>query len=269
MGEGTRVGEASQEVTTSKDLLVRMQAPRFFVEKDQVMLSAIVHNYLPHAKECEIRLELEGDTLGEPFALWTRLVPKGEEPDPAMVRTKIEAHGETRIDFMVKALKEGEAKVTMKALTDEESDAMQMTFPVYVHGMLKTESFSGVVRANENSGKIRILVPADRRPEETRLEIRYSPTLAGAMVDALPYLVDYPYGCTEQTLNRFLPTVITQNVLKSMNLDLAKIRDKRTNLNPQEIGNDAQRAADWARVTKEWRRELKNRFLMKRKWAAW
>ena len=33
------------------------------------------------------------------------------------------------------------------------------------------------------------------------------------MVDALPYLVDYPYGCTEQTLNRFLPTVITQKVL--------------------------------------------------------
>ncbi len=33
------------------------------------------------------------------------------------------------------------------------------------------------------------------------------------MVDALPYLVDYPYGCTEQTLNRFLPAVITQQTL--------------------------------------------------------
>ena len=33
------------------------------------------------------------------------------------------------------------------------------------------------------------------------------------MVDALPYLVDYPYGCTEQTLNRFLPAVITQKIL--------------------------------------------------------
>ncbi len=40
------------------------------------------------------------------------------------------------------------------------------------------------------------------------------------MVDALPYLVDYPYGCTEQTLNRFLPTVITQKVLLDMKLDL-------------------------------------------------
>ena len=59
----------------------------------------------------------------------------------------------------------------------------------------------------------------------------------------LPYLVDYPYGCTEQTLNRFLPTVITQKVLLGMNLDLKAIEAKRTNLNAQEIGDDANRAA--------------------------
>ena len=41
------------------------------------------------------------------------------------------------------------------------------------------------------------------------LEVRYSPTLAGAMVDALPYLAEYPYNNTESTLNRFLPSVIT------------------------------------------------------------
>ena len=56
------------------------------------------------------------------------------------------------------------------------------------------------------------------------------------MVDALPYLVDYPYGCTEQTLNRFLPTVITQKVLLDMHLNLEEIRKKQTNLNAQEIG---------------------------------
>ena len=27
--------------------------------------------------------------------------------------------------------------------------------------------------------------------------------------------LDYPYGCTEQTLNRFLPTVITQKIAAS------------------------------------------------------
>ena len=32
--------------------------------------------------------------------------------------------------------------------------------------------------------------------------------MATTMLDALPYLIDYPYGCTEQTMSRFLPAVI-------------------------------------------------------------
>src|SRR5688500_11467507 len=67
------------------------------------------------------------------------------------------------------------------------------------------------------------------------------------MVDALPYLAEYPYGCTEQTLNRFLPTVVTQKVLREMGLDLQAIKEKRTNLNAQEIGDAAERAKQWKR----------------------
>ena len=148
----------------------------------------------------------------------------------------IEAGGEKRVDWLVKAVREGEASITMKALTDEESDAMQMSYPVLVHGMLKTESFSGALSSDQKKGVIKLKVPAERRPEQTRLEVRYSPSLATAMVDALPYLVDYPYGCTEQTLNRFIPTVITQKILLNMGIDLKDVKKKRTNLNAQEIG---------------------------------
>ena len=97
------------------------------------------------------------------------------------------------------------------------------------------------------TGQFTVRVPEERRPQQSRLEVRYSPTLAGAMVDALPYLVDYPYGCTEQTLNRFLPTVITQKILLDMKLNLKEIRKKRTNLNAQEIGDDTERAKQWKR----------------------
>jgi uncharacterized protein YfaS (alpha-2-macroglobulin family) len=159
----------------------------------------------------------------------------------------IDTNGEKRVDWRVKVLKEGEAVVRMKALTDEESDAMQMRFPVYVHGMVKQVPKSGVIRANQTRARIKFEVPAARRVAQTRLQLRYSPTLAGAMVDALPYLVGYPYGCTEQTLNRFLPTVITQQTLRRIGVDLDTIRNKRTNLNAQEIGDDKQRAGQWRR----------------------
>ncbi|OYW14388.1 MAG: alpha-2-macroglobulin, partial [Planctomycetales bacterium 12-60-4] len=189
MGLGAKVGEGTVDVVTKKNLLVRLQAPRFFVETDEVVLS----------------------------------------------------------DWRVKVAREGTAIVRMKALSDEESDAMEMSFPVYVHGMLKTDSFSNALRPDEASGNVVFTIPAERRINESRIEARFSPTLAGAMVDALPYLVDYPYGCTEQTLNRFLPTVITQRILQRMQLDLKAIQEKRTNLNAQQIGDAKERAAQWKR----------------------
>ena len=38
------------------------------------------------------------------------------------------------------------------------------------------------------------------------------------MLDALPYLIDYPYGCTEQTMSRFLPAAITAKTLRDLGL---------------------------------------------------
>jgi uncharacterized protein YfaS (alpha-2-macroglobulin family) len=233
MGPGTRVGQGEAEVVTRKNLIVRLQAPRFFVQKDEVVLSANVHNYLKSEKMVNVSLELEGGTLAA-MAETVRQV-------------RIPAGGEQRVDWRVRVTGEGEAVVRMKAVSDEEADAVQMLFPCYVHGMLKTDSFSGVVRSDDKSGRVVFTVPAERRVNETRLEVRYSPTLAGALVDALPYLVEYPYGCTEQTLNRFLPTIITQRILQGMKLDLKAIEKKRTNLNAQEIGDDKKRSGGWKR----------------------
>src|SRR5205823_25857 len=126
---------------------------------------------------------------------------------------EVPAGGESRVDWRVNVVREGQTTIRMKALTDEESDAVEQKFPVYVHGMLKMDSYSGALRPKDESDRVTINVPAQRRQSESTLEVRYSPTLAGAMVDALPYLVDYPYGCTEQTLNHFLPTVVTQKAL--------------------------------------------------------
>jgi hypothetical protein len=113
--------------------------------------------------------------------------------------------------------------------------------------MLKTESYSGALRPGEKAASLTVNVPKERIVADSRIEVRYSPSVASAMVDALPYLVDYPYGCTEQTLNRFVPTVVTQRVLLNMGLDLKDIQAKRTNLNAQEIGDDRKRAHDWKR----------------------
>lgn len=211
MGEGVRVGEGSAELITSKDLIVRLQAPRFFVERDEVVLSANVHNYLDKEQQVKVQLELEGDHLA---------LIDGAKPEAVAT---VKPNEEARIGWRARVVHEGTVKIRVKALAQGDSDAMELSLPVHVHGMARTESWSLALRGDQASGKIEFTVPEQRRAAETVLEVRATPSLASAMVDALPYLADYPYGCTEQTLNRFLPSVITRGVLNDMGLKLADI----------------------------------------------
>ena len=236
MGDGTRVGSGTSDIISSKDLIIRPQTPRFFTERDQIVLSAVVHNYLASEKSVKVVIENEGGHL-------KLLDEKGSDPlaisgsDPFSTREQtvtIAANGEARINWTVDVIAAGNTTIRMKALTDEESDAVEIKVPVQVHGMLKTESFTGVIRPNGEKAVVEVRVPEERIPAQSRLEIRYSPSLAGAMVDTLPYLLEYPYGCTEQTLNRFLPAVLTQRTLQKMGVNLADVKKQRTNLDAQQ-----------------------------------
>jgi uncharacterized protein YfaS (alpha-2-macroglobulin family) len=233
MGSRSEVGEASVEVVTNKDVMVRLQSPRFFVEKDEAVLSANVHNELDQPQTVKGVIELEGGTL----ELLDGVV--------AEQQAEVPARGEKRFDWRVRALKEGEAKVRVKALAQGDSDAMEMSFPVHIHGALRTESWSLALKSGQADGAIKFSVPAERRVADSKLEVRCSPTLAMAMVDTLPYLADYPHGCTEQTLNRFVPTVVTLQVLKDLGINLSDLKGKDVNLNAQELGNPADRAKRW------------------------
>jgi hypothetical protein len=144
------------------------------------------------------------------------------------VRTaEVAAGGEARVDWRVRAIAAGEAVARMKGLTDEESDAVELRIPVHVHGMLQTAAWSGSIPPDGTATTLTVDVLAERRPERTRLQLRYAHSLAAALVDALPYLADYPYGCTEQTLNRFLPSIIAQKTLRDLGLDLKALGRRR------------------------------------------
>jgi len=60
----------------------------------------------------------------------------------------------------------------------------------------------------------RFTVPDDVNLANANLEVSVSPTLAADMADTLPFLVDYPYGCIEQTMSRFLPAIRVAQTLK-------------------------------------------------------
>lgn len=241
MGEGTRVGKAETEVVTAKNLILRMQTPRFITTSDELLLTANVHNYLATEKEVVVSIDL-GDSGTAAL--------KSEKTVTVTVPPK----GESRVDWLVRAENEGKLVVTMTAQTDEESDAMQLSVPVQIHGMAKQDARSGMIPSaklselKQDSAAMEFTIPEARRPKDSALEIRYSPTLAGAMLDAIPYLVEYPYGCTEQTLNRFLPAVLARKALTDAGVDLEEISEQTNNLNAQEIGDPKKRAEQWKKL---------------------
>ncbi|MCC8108640.1 MAG: hypothetical protein LIQ30_06250 [Planctomycetes bacterium] len=209
MSTETRVGQGEARVETKKNVIVRPATPRFLTQKDEVILSATLHNYLPRAKRARAELVLEGGLL------------EAADRESLVRDVDLAAGGEQRVDWLVRARRPGEARVVMKLLTDEESDAAEVIVPVVVHGSRRVATFGGVVRGEATEAVVPLTVPEERLPDQSRLEVSFSANVAGAILDALPFLIEYPYGCTEQTLNRFLPVVMARRFLEASGADLA------------------------------------------------
>ncbi len=229
--DGLKVGLASASVVVKKNLLARLQAPRFFVERDTVTVSANIHNYLSREKNVRVELVIDGELMA--FAAGAS--------NPAVRTMKVGKDDEIRQDWTLQILHGGMAKIKVIAQTDEESDAAEMTFPVLVHGVEKFIATSGVIH-DSGTQTVTLDIPAQRRKGATRLDVQLQPSLAATVIDALPYLEDYPYGCLEQTLSRFVPTVLTAQALKHAGVNLedlgkraAALEEQRRNIPPQQV----------------------------------
>lgn len=235
-----QVGQASAEFLTTKDFMVSMQAPRFFVEKDVVMLSALVRNRTDKAVRARVSISLKDGCLELLPADAPAVKGLAAETDNSAVReVDVPAQGQAVVNWWTSAIREGTATVAMEAAAGSAGDAMQMNFPVLVHGMKQLHAGSAVVLSGEQEQQLSITLPQQRRREESELVVKVSPSIALSMVEALPYLAEYPYGCVEQTLNRFLPALVVTNTLKQLGLNPGAALESHRNLNPQAIRDKA------------------------------
>lgn len=202
-----KAGQVVDKVITRKNLMARLECPRTFTERDRVTVSGVVHNYLTGHKRCVCRLAVKGAKLLSPHEAEIDLAP-GEDQ---------------RVDWEIEVNGIDKVELELAALTDAESDAMRMTFPVVVHGFKMLESRSGVTG---DKVELALALPASAQNSRSRLLIRAKPTLAGSMLESLEYLAGYPYGCVEQTMSRFLPSVIVAQTLQALNLRHEKLEQE-------------------------------------------
>jgi uncharacterized protein YfaS (alpha-2-macroglobulin family) len=207
-------GMATTSSRTKKPLIVRLEGPRFFVVGDRVTISAVIDNNTDTPMRVTPSLYHGGLTQIEPPPSGMR----SHQDDPPV---DVPANGETRVDWVMSVQAPGTAELSVTARGDKFSDAMEKSFPIYDHGIDKLIAKSGRMRGDD--AVIKLDLPAERRAGSTNFTIQVTPSLAVTMLDALPYLIDYPYGCTEQTMSRFLPAAIVARTLRGIGADPADI----------------------------------------------
>jgi uncharacterized protein YfaS (alpha-2-macroglobulin family) len=209
----TKVGAATLKTIVRKNLILRLAVPRFFVQGDEVVISALVHNYLAGAKTARVSLDLKGlDVL-----------------DGSTKDVDVPSRSEARVDWRVRAQQVRSATILGKALTDEESDAMELEIPVNVPGVKLSEPHGGTLAAGAGAA-FDLTFPANIAPGSRTLAIQVSPSIAGSLFGALEYLTSFPYGCVEQTMSSFLPNIIVTRAVRDLglktNLDEAATQEK-------------------------------------------
>ncbi len=200
----SQFGIANATTRTNQPLAVRLQAPRFFVVGDQVTVSAVINNNTAKPMMVAPSIVAEGLTVAG-------LVQNGEVVKGELGPVEVPANGEKRVDWLVVARQTGYPKLKVSARADRHADAMEREFVTHEHGVEKFVARSGKMRGQSVS--VRMDIPRERKTESTALTVQIAPSMAVTMLDALPYLIDYPYGCTEQTMSRFLPAAITAKTL--------------------------------------------------------
>ena len=217
-----RTGSAHRETRSVKDLMVRPSLPRFLREGDRAELRVVVHNASRSSDTSagpgagplrgEVVLDLLDPATGESL-----LTAFGLDAASARRPFAAPAGGAAALSFPVTAPRRpGPVNVRVSAVAGGLSDGELRPLPVLPARLQLAQSRSAALRGRET----RVLRFADleRDDDPTRLDeqlvVTLDAQLFSGVLAALPYLAEYPYQCTEQTLNRFLAAGIVAGVFE-------------------------------------------------------
>ncbi|MEM7734212.1 MAG: MG2 domain-containing protein [Deinococcota bacterium] len=181
------VGQNTANVTSTLPVIARLATPQFFVRGDEASLRVIGQNTLTSDQPGELQFEASNlDTLS-----------------PGTQTTTLPAGARSTADFNIRASETGTATLTATALTPAASDAMRVPIPVLPRGVRDSLAW-----ASRGSDTWRFSLPTATDLNTVQGSLVITPSFGAAVAPALSYLAGYPYGCTEQTMSRFLPSVL-------------------------------------------------------------
>ena len=215
----------SLKTVTQKELMVLPNTPRFLREGDEITISTKISNLTDRSLSGQTKLILT-DALTNAAISKKLLIspPSGERPQAegalgeVIKNFTVDSLNNTQVSWRLKIPKGLQAvqyKIIAKA--GDFSDGEQNTLPVLTNRMLVTETLPMWVRGDQSKtfvlDKLKNNTSTTLSNHKLTLEITSNP--AWYAIQALPYLMEYPYDCNEQTFARYYANTLASHIANS------------------------------------------------------
>ena len=206
-----KIGSIQEEVVTQKDLMVVPNAPRFLREGDKITIAAKISNISKENLAGRVQLDLidpsSEESLNDQFKL--KIVQqefKADAGKSTVVSWNIE------VPYQLSAV-----KYKIVAGAGNFSDGEENVLPILSNRMLVTESMPMPVRGNQTrtfhlqklkTNKSKTLV-------HHRYTVEFTSNPAWYAIQAMPYMMEYPYECAEQTFTRYYSNAIASHIMNT------------------------------------------------------
>ena len=199
------------ETVTQKELMVLPNPPRFLREGDEIVISTKIANLTNKQLSGQAELQLFD-------AITNKSIDVDLENDAKNKAFKVAADGNTNLSWTLHIPENIQAiqyKIIAKA--ENYSDGEQNVLPVLSNRMLVTETMPMWIRSNQTKtftlDKLKNTSSNTRKNHKLTLEVTSNP--AWYAVQALPYLMEYPYECAEQTFSRYYANTLASHIANS------------------------------------------------------
>jgi len=202
----------TDELTTSKDLMVQPNPPRFLREGDQLEFSVKITNLSDVDQTGKVRLTLADATTDE--NLDDRFANQHIE------QTFTVAAGQSTSVFWKLSIPDYVGVIAWKAVgaTEKLSDGEEGLLPVLSKRILVTESLPLPIRGNQTKtfdfDRLNLIDSSDSLKSQS-LTVQMTSNPSWYAVMALPYLMEYPHQCNEQVFNRLYANALGRHIVTS------------------------------------------------------
>ncbi len=206
---------------TQKELMVTPNAPRFLREGDQITISTKIANLTEKQLSGQAVLILTDALSGKDIS--QKLIISSNNSFPLGENAfTVNAKGNTQVAWNLSIPNDLQA-IQYKVIAKSEtfSDGEQNALPVLSNRMLVTETLPMWIRSNQTKtftlDKLASTSLSNRSTtlKNHKLTLEMTSNPAWYAVQALPYLMEYPYECNEQTFSRYYANALASHIANS------------------------------------------------------